>query len=193
MRPLKDMNNIHAYSTWFSWMNWCCLLFPPPPPKFLSLMIIHFPLELPEEKLNWVRPLPPQPACQQIQTEGTGSNCWGKTKCPKAKTLQLFCNHCILSGVYLYKIYMYCIFTVYNCILLMYIYRYTPNYTYISFNKFHQQKWVIGPHTRDLNVIRLSIMQVREQPTKKWINSISSFWSFDIRFLGECICEDWEL
>lgn len=31
------------------WINWCCLFFPLPPPKFLNLMIIHLPLELPEE------------------------------------------------------------------------------------------------------------------------------------------------
>ena len=77
---------------------------------------------------------------------------------------------------------MCCIFTVYNCIL--HIYRYTPNYTYISFNKFQQQKWVIGPHTRDLNVIRLSIMQIREQPPKKWINSVSSSDPLVLGFLG---------
>lgn len=64
--------------------------------------------------------------------------------------------------------------------------------TSISLNKFQQQKSVLCPHIQDLNIIRLGIMKIRQWAAKKCMSSFSSFWLFDIRFLWECDCADWE-
>lgn len=103
---LKDMNYIYSYSTWLNLDELILSALSSSTSKISEFNDHTFPTCAARGITPLTTAFSPHPACQQIQTEGNGSKCWDTTKHPKAKTQQLFCNHCILNSICLYKIYM---------------------------------------------------------------------------------------